>query len=285
MFATAVVALDLSPSEQPLLDCLPALRRWGVVRLVLAHVIRVGYVQGAGYGNEQQYIDEISGRAGPLREAGFSVEIVVRGAGVPADEILAVAGEKAADLIVIGSRSHNLVHAVFLGSVAREVIRKTRVPLLLEWIAPTPEGTAARCRAVCAEPLRHVLLATDFSRHASAAERVAVALAPMAATTDCVNVMSAAARFAIPAWPVMARAALAEVRARIDAAGGTGEALLVEGEAAQEISELARERDCSLIVVGKHGQGWIESMIIGSTAARLCETAGRPVLMVPFAEH
>jgi nucleotide-binding universal stress UspA family protein len=35
-------------------------------------------------------------------------------------------------------------------------------------------------------------------------------------------------------------------------------------------------------VVGKHGQGWIERMVIGSTAARICVIARRPVLMVPM---
>ena len=170
MYSTALVALDLSPAEQPLLDCLHDLRKWGVGRVVLAHVIRVGYMQGAGYGNEQQYIDEIASRVQPLRAGGLEVEIVVRAAGVPADDILTMAREKSADLIVIGSRSRNMIRGLFLGSVAREVIRKTELPLLLEWIEPTAEATAARCEAVCRESLRHLMLATDFSRHAQAAE-------------------------------------------------------------------------------------------------------------------
>ena len=48
------------------------------------------------------------------------------------------------------------------------------------------------------------------------------------------------------------------------------------------IARIAQERDCSLIVCGKHGQHWVQSMVIGSTALRLCEMAGRPVLLVPL---
>lgn len=48
-----------------------------------------------------------------------------------------------------------------------------------------------------------------------------------------------------------------------------------------EIARHAQERDASLIVVGKHGQNWLASTVIGSTAANLCEIAGRPALMVP----
>lgn len=281
MFDTAVVALDLSPAEQPLLDCIPDLRGWGLRRVIVTHILQVGYAQGAGVGHEQDYVDEISRRLGPLREAGLEVDVVVRAGTVVADEILSVAAERAADLIMIGSRSRNRIRGLFLGSVARELIRKTRLPVLLEWIEPTDEATAARCEAVCRQTLRHLLLCTDFSRQAQAAERVACALAARAGRVDCVHVMDDAAYLATPRLPVMAKAALADLRAGIAAAGGRGEDVLLQGESAPAIAALSRERGISMIVVGKHGQGWIESMLIGSTAAMLCETAGRPVLVVP----
>jgi nucleotide-binding universal stress UspA family protein len=44
---------------------------------------------------------------------------------------------------------------------------------------------------------------------------------------------------------------------------------------------VAAARDCSLIVVGKHGRTWVKDMLIGSSAAHLCESAGLPVLLVP----
>lgn len=55
----------------------------------------------------------------------------------------------------------------------------------------------------------------------------------------------------------------------------------LEGKASIEIARHAASQDASLIVVGKHGQHWIASTLIGSTAANLGEIAGRPVLMVP----
>jgi nucleotide-binding universal stress UspA family protein len=83
----------------------------------------------------------------------------------------------------------------------------------------------------------------------------------------------------------MARAALDALVARIDAVGGHGEALVLEGDPHEVIARVAHERDCSLIVCGKHGQHWVQSMVIGSTALRLCERAGRPVLLVPLLHH
>lgn len=88
------------------------------------------------------------------------------------------------------------------------------------------------------------------------------------------------ARFAH--WPVMARAALDAVAREIAAAGGRAEVNLVEGKPSEEIAREAAARDADLIIVGKHGQNWAESLATGSTAAGLCETARRPVLVVPL---
>ena len=45
MYKTAVLALDLSPAAEPLLECAAELRRWGVGRLIITHVVRIGYGQ------------------------------------------------------------------------------------------------------------------------------------------------------------------------------------------------------------------------------------------------
>lgn len=281
MFKTAILALDLSAAEEPLLDCIPELLNWGVQRLVIVHIVRVGYVQGPGYRQLEDTTAWLERRAAPLRAAGLQVEISVRPAGVPADEILLAAAEAGATLAVVGSRGQNLVSRLFLGSVARDMIRKATLPLLLQWIEPDAESTAGRCSAVCTKTLRHVLLATDLSKHASAAERVAVALAGRAARIDCLTVLSPQAIETTPALPLMTRAALDALVRQIKAGASQGEALVLQGEPSAAIARTAQERDCSLIIVGKHGQHWVQSKLIGGTASRLCESVGRPVLLVP----
>lgn len=282
MFRTALLALDLSPAAEPLLACATELQRWGVERVVVAHVVRVGYGQAPGERALQELTEWLQGHAARLRGAGVRIDVAVRSAGSAAAEILALSDEVEADLIVLGSRSHNVASRLFLGSVATEVIRKTQVPLLLQWLAPDRKGGEESCAAVCVDNLRHVLLATDLSKHAGAAEDAAIALAPRAQRVDCLAVLTPADIDATPALPVMARAALDALAARIAAAGGRGEALVLEGDPHEAIGRVARERDCSLIVCGKHGQHWMQSVVIGSTALRLCEMAERPVLVVPL---
>ncbi|MBX6332852.1 MAG: universal stress protein [Gemmatimonadaceae bacterium] len=67
------------------------------------------------------------------------VETVTR-IGRPADEVLAVAAERGADLVVSGSRSHGLVARLFVGSVATALLRRAPCSLL---ISPEPAAAAA----------------------------------------------------------------------------------------------------------------------------------------------
>lgn len=280
MFETALVALDLAPAEQPIVDCLPELQRWGVRRVILTHVIQVTYHQFSGYGHEDEYRAWLEKLAQPLRNSGFDVEVRIRTSGLPADEILIAAAEFGADLIVIGSRGHNLISKLFLGSVARSVIQKTTLPLLLEWVEPTAPETEQKCAAVCTNTLRHILLATDFSASASAAEAAAINLASKAAQVDCVHVIDPG-NTATSVSTTHAETALRTLSQRIEASGSRGNHTVLQGKASDEIAGYASNQDVSLIVVGKRGQNPLASLVIGSTAAHLCEIAGRPVLMVP----
>jgi|TARA_R110000751_G_scaffold307749_1_gene430946 nucleotide-binding universal stress UspA family protein len=282
MFRTALISVDYSAAKGPMLDCLSDLRDMGVNRVVLTHVTKVGYAQGAGYGHEDALNAWLSARAKPLQDAGLEVEIDIRAAGEVARDILAAATEHGADLIVIGSRGQNMVRGLFLGSVAREVIRLSTLPVRLEWIEATGKDGDAACERACHAGLRRVLLATDFSAQANAAEETAVQLAPHAGIIDLLHVISPDEVGRYARWPVMARAALDNIAQEIAAAGGKSEVHLATGKPSEEITRAAAEHDVDLIVVGKHGQGWLESMAIGSTAANLCEIARRPVLMVPL---
>jgi nucleotide-binding universal stress UspA family protein len=52
-------------------------------------------------------------------------------AGEPAKVILEMATELSADLIVLGSRGHNALEEVLLGSVSHKVLMKSKIPVFL----------------------------------------------------------------------------------------------------------------------------------------------------------
>jgi len=117
----------------------------GVTRVILTHVVQVGFGQGASYGNKDVLEDWLQSRAAPLHTAGIEVEIDIRAAGEVAKDILQAARDHGADLIVIGSRGQNMIRGLFPGSVAREVIRLSALPVRLEWIEATGKDGDAAC--------------------------------------------------------------------------------------------------------------------------------------------
>lgn len=273
-FTKVLVGVDFSPAEQALLSCLPELEQWGTKTLVLAHMIPVRYPASAGYGHEAEYLKELEEKAEPLRKAGLGVETLIRDSAQPGKDFVALAREVDADMMLVGSRSHNFLHRLFLGSFATDVLHHATLPVLIERIEQTGEATAETCEAVCRRNLDKVLLATDFSDQATAAEEVALALAEKAgqihvmAVTDDQNIEG------------QTREHLNDLKARLDASGARTEVFVGTGKPSDAIASHARQ-DFTLIIVGKHGHGWTKGALVGSTSARLCEIAQRPVLVVP----
>ena len=58
------------------------------------------------------------------------------------------------------------------------------------------------------------------------------------------------------------------------------ERVLVEGTPSEEIIDYAEEADCDLVVMGTHGRGGIDRLLLGSVAERVVRTSPVPVLTV-----
>lgn len=276
MFEHAMIAVDLD-AQVALLDCAPDLATWGVNRVSLVHLMKVGYAQGPSHGDDARYRASLEALAAPLRTRGLQVDVVVETAGDIGEALVSRAQAAGADLLVVGNRNQNVLERLFLGSVARKVLRRALVPVLIEWIDPG-DGDAGGCRLSCNNTLRNVLVASDLSSLSRPIHDVAVTLAPLAGRVDVVHVVTAEAKERFAEWPVMVKAAVAEVSARIVEAGGRGDSLVVEGNPHEAILRLVEEREVTLLVVGKGSYGGAS---LGSTARILSKRAGRPVLMIP----
>ncbi|MFB6196143.1 MAG: universal stress protein [Haloplanus sp.] len=83
-----------------------------------------------------------------------------------------------------------------------------------------------------------------------------------------------------------AEAAVERVRdiandARGDEADVTVETAVVEGKPSQEIVRYAEDQDCDLIVMGTHGRGGIDRLLLGSVAESVIRASSIPVTTVP----
>jgi nucleotide-binding universal stress UspA family protein len=75
-----------------------------------------------------------------------------------------------------------------------------------------------------------------------------------------------------------------EAAARICSPDTQVEHAIVEGNPEREIVDYAAESDCDLIVMGTHGRGGIDRLLLGSVAEHVVRRSDVPVLTVQVGE-
>ncbi len=187
-----------------------------------------------------------------------------------------------ADLVLVGSHGHTGLTRVLLGSVAAKVARHAHCPVLVSR-QKRPGGVVLAATDLSDPSLPAVARAV-----AEATERGVALLVAHALDTGLVDYGIEAGAFfgsSAPSTTPEARKQSREVLAGLlrDAAarfGGTGEGLVLEGEAAGAIVRAAEERGADLLVVGTHGRTGLARLLMGSVAERVLERSPCSVLVV-----
>lgn len=137
--------------------------------------------------------------------------------------------------------------------------------------------------------MKHIVIATDGSDAARRAVQAGVELArPSGAVTTFAYVCHGPPLLLgdplysrrVAADLAHARATVGEAMACAAEAGVEGESEILEGDAAEQILELARLRDADLIVVGSRDLGRVAGAVLGSVSHAIVDNADRPVLVV-----
>ena len=203
--------------------------------------------------------------------------------GRPATMIVEEARDFAADVVMVGSRGHGTIGTLILGSVSAEVVDHAASPVL---VARRPD-------------LSHVVMATDDSRSARAAEDV-VAGWPVfeGLPIDVVSVADAVRPWTsgiAPGFQRQAREAYAQeldgaaevadriagdAASRLREAGRLAEAFVRRGDPAAEIVALAEERRADLVVLGSRGRSALAEIVLGSVARNVLAGSKASVLVV-----
>jgi nucleotide-binding universal stress UspA family protein len=221
---------------------------------------------------------------GRVRAAGVRVREVLE-QGPPARTIAACADAIGVDLIMVGTRGHTGLKHLILGSVAEEVVRISTRPVLT--VHPGDERPI--------EPVQKILFPTDFSPAANQALRAAIRLlvgsgkarvllvhtfhiAP--AVVPLGGFGSGLEPDFVESAQELADKATAPTAKALRDRGFDVEVLVVRGDPAQVVTELAREHDVDVIVMGTRGHSKIRQWFLGSTAERVVEHAPCPVMTV-----
>jgi nucleotide-binding universal stress UspA family protein len=139
--------------------------------------------------------------------------------------------------------------------------------------------------------LKQILVATDFSDASGVALDYGRALArTFGASLQLLHIMENMFLRPVPVDPYQMKAAmmkrLTERLTDEDRASLHATAILETSDnAAEEIVKYAGARNIDLIVMGTHGRGAAERLLVGSVAEKVVRTAPCPVLTVRHPEH
>jgi nucleotide-binding universal stress UspA family protein len=140
--------------------------------------------------------------------------------------------------------------------------------------------------------LRKVLIATDGSENAEKAANFGVQIAELSgAKVYAVYVIDTTPYYSIPLDEVwskevyeqlekMGSEITSDVENTAKTAGLEAESLVLKGDPAEKIVNFAEEQNVDMIVVGSHGIGGFERLVIGSVSEKVVRHAKVPVLVV-----
>lgn len=219
--------------------------------------------------------------------AGTAVAEVLFREGPVVPEILRVAAEMRADLIVMGTHGLTGFEHLLLGSVAERVLRKATCPVLtVPRTAPLHDGGAAMFNTI--------LCAVDFSRHSNRALDYALSLTQEAGGRLVLahvlehfdheeprlnahyNVSEFRRTFELEAEQRLNALLPESVRTWCEV-----DTVLGHGRVHRELLRIAGECKADVMVLGVHGKNALDHALFGSTAERVLHGARIPVLTVP----
>jgi nucleotide-binding universal stress UspA family protein len=124
---------DFSPQAEYAFRLASALARDYNARLIIMHVKMVPAVAYGEFAalppDAEESVESLKERLTQLKPRGCAVEYVLT-EGVPAEEIVNVAGDKHCDLILMGTHGRTGLGRLLMGSVAELVVRKAPCPVL-----------------------------------------------------------------------------------------------------------------------------------------------------------
>ena len=195
--------------------------------------------------------------------------------GNPAWVLGQIARESRAHLLVLGGKHHSAAVRWFGGSTAHHAVRMIDVPLL---VAAAPKTRFDRLLVACdlSDATAPTLDAAQvFGRPFGARLRVLTVVEPLPAIPDVGVQIDEGEHFRVTEREAAAVAAGLGDQDRV-------ESIVHTGSAARTIADEAARWGADLVVVGSHGKGWVDRVLLGSTTERLLNRLPCSILVIPI---
>jgi nucleotide-binding universal stress UspA family protein len=297
-----VVGADDGAATDSAVRWVNALRSWGPVDLVIAHVyyadeahLRYGLKRSLSYTERNPELEalierDLTRRFPHVPGSGETFHRARLGIGRLADHLIELAVEEHADLLVVGT--HGKHGVMRLGSVSAGTVHHAGMAVTL-----VPVGSPPGAETRPTPSIRRVLVATDFSDIGNAAVPLAFAVAPPDAevvVTHVAQTNGAAGSLLelyLPGTTLgdqPAERVTAEIDRRLQALiqrspsyGHQRTRTVVSSgpDVARAICETAAREAADLVVIGSHGRSGFQRAVLGSVAEAIMRRSPCPVVV------
>ncbi len=283
-FTKALICIDFSEPSKKLIGIIEDLKKSGLKEAILVSVINihpadenVPFIKETYSEKRQITLDRLEELSQEAKKYGVETKEIVS-FGFTGKEILNIAQEEQADLIVVGSHGKGIIKTILLGSTSFELARKSEIPVLIEKFK---DVTREEFDVVSSDKFKKVILPVDFSQSSM---KVTNFVKEKDFIKDVVIVKVVAKSENIEDLDKRTKEIqnkLAEIKADLEAAGKNVEVRLKQGTPAEKIMEVAEQDQGSIIMISKVGTGNITELLIGSTAIDVARYSKIPVLLFP----
>ncbi|MHB8087376.1 MAG: universal stress protein [Anaerolineaceae bacterium] len=289
MFKTIIIATDLSPASNVLVECVIGLKMLGVKKVFLTYAMGLRHLDDLQYSITSKVEPYLLEQKKKLTDQGIETEIEMV-PGIPAEEIQRVAEEKDASLIVIGSHGESMrEHVLYkLGGTASEVLHSFTRPLLLERTRIVKKGTETCVEPSCSDYLKNVLYVTDFSDTAQRAfnyiEKMVEDGCKQVAIMHVQDKIKIDKHLSdkLEEFNKIDTERIEMLKVRLEKKGASSVQMKIPyGNPTSEILGEAATGNYSLIVMGSQGRGFIREIFLGSVSHNIARYAGVSVLLIP----
>lgn len=289
MFKTIVLATDLSPASNALVDCVIGFKKLGVEKVILTYAMGIRHLDDLKYLVASKVEPFLLEQQKKLMDQGLDASIELA-PGMPAEEIQRVADQKDASLIVIGSHGESMAeHVLFrFGGTASEVLHSFTRPLLLVRTRVVKKGFETCLESSCADYLENILYCTDFSDTAQRAynyvERLVEAGCKRVTILHVQDKTKIDKHLAhkLEEFNRIDAERIEMLRERLAKKGASSiQVKIPYGIPTAEILSEITTGHYSLIVMGSQGRGYIRELFLGSVSHNIARYAESSVLLIP----
>lgn len=287
-----VCATDLSEGSNKALPIAAQMAKLHGAKLIVAHIIDLPAV--TPYGEtmvdpqelrsrvEQSAKAQVTDILAHCEEVEWELNIAI---GYPAKEIIQIVEDSQADLMVAATHTRSGIERLLLGSVSRKLMHTLNIPFL---IVP-----GAMSQEQLERPVESVLIACDFSPDSASAIRWGIdfAQAFKAKLTMATVIENTQLSQLLKLDPQkehgMAEKLQADLHKKLletvpeeERFSINPETVVLAGQPHEELNKYAILNHVDFIVMGVHGRGLIENLLVGSTTDRLVRLGQFPVMAV-----